>query len=144
MAGSGQAGAVTPLVIAFMQGDTSAEALSEVRARLLQWTAQRDEDPIHLNRMLGLGSPLRTRIALRDAHLVQAAELLTGSRWSRCKALAELARTFNARRYDSWKRAGIPAKAGEVDVLLFHACEIAGAPLPQTSEQYLNIIPVPV
>lgn len=129
--------------IAFLLGDESVDTLSAMRAAMLRWSAQTGEKPIGLNRCVSLSTPRATRIDLRDALVSQAAELLTGTRWARCKALAELARTFNARRYDSWALAGIPSTASTVDVLLFRACE-QGEPLPQTPEQFLSILAPPV
>jgi hypothetical protein len=132
-----------PAAVRFLLGDESVDTLADLRAAMLRWSAQTCEKPVGLNRCLGLSTPRATRIDLRDALLAQAAELLTGTRWARCKELAELARTFNARRYVSWKRAGIPTTASAIDVLLYRACE-HGDPLPQTAEHYLNILPPPV
>ena len=131
-----------PAALRFMLGDNDAAVLDELRADMLRWAAQTGEKPIGLNRCASLSTPRATRIDMRDALLAQAAELLTGTRWARCKALAELARAFNARRYDAWVRAGIPSTAGTVDVLLFRACE-QGESLPQTPEQFLSILPCP-
>lgn len=126
-----------------MRGDASPEAAAEVAACMLRWAKQSsDDDPLPLNRFLGLGSPRTTRIALRDSLVIEASMLLEGSRWSRCKQLAELARKFHAGRYDVWRRVGIPAGTSDVDRLLFDACDL-GEPLPRTPESYLSILPPP-
>lgn len=127
--------------LAFALGDESPEVLAELRARLLRWADQRD-DALPLNRVLSLGSTRATRLAMRDALLVEASELLAGTRWARCKLLAELGRTFHARRYDVWRRHGIPDGASEVDLLLYRACEL-GESMPKTPEQFLSILPPP-
>lgn len=130
------------LFLAFVRGDASPETVAEIAERMLRWVKQTADDPLPLNRMLGLGRPRAARIALRDSLVIEASMLLEGSRWSRCKQLAELARTFHAGRYDVWRRVGIPAGASDVDRLLFDACDL-GEPLPRTPEGYLSILPPP-
>jgi len=130
------------LILAFMRGDASPEAVAEVAAGMRRWVSQTSDDPLPLNRMHGLGSPLATRMALRNSLVTDASMLLEGSRWSRCKQLAELARKFHAGRYDVWRRLGIPAGTSDVDRLLFDACDL-GEPLPRTPESYLSILPPP-
>jgi hypothetical protein len=131
-----------PAALRFLLGDNDVAVLDELRATMLRWAAQTGEKPIGLNRCASLSTPRATRIDMRDALLVQAAELLTGTRWARCKAMAEMSRTFNARRYPSWLRAGIPSTASTIDVLLFRACEL-GEPLPESPENFLRILPCP-
>jgi len=128
--------------INFVLGVETAADIAELRERVLRWADQRQADPLPLNRMLGLGSCRATRLSIRDALLTEASGLLTGTRWSRCKQLAESARTFNVRRYNAWRRSGVPAGATDLDLLLFKACEI-GEKLPETPEQLLNILPAP-
>lgn len=132
-----------PPAVRFLAGDSDAALLADLRASILRWAEQQDDRPLPLNRLLGLRSPRATRQALRDALLADAAALLDGTRWSRCKQIAELARAFNARRFSVWSRAGVPESASAVDRLLYRARE-QGEPLPETPEQYLNILPPPV
>lgn len=133
---------MTPAAIAFMLGDTSPEVLDELRARMLRWADQRD-DAQPMNRMLALGTARSTRLALRDALLVEASELLAGSRWSKCCQLAKLGGEFNDRRYRSWKNRGIPSIASAAELLVYRAADI-GEGLPESPEHYLRILPVPV
>jgi hypothetical protein len=129
-----------PDTIAFMQGDSTPEVLAEVRAAMMLWAKQTDEKPLGLNRCIGLGTPRTTRITLRDSLLREAAALLSGSRWARCRQLAELARAFNTRRWPTWRCVGVPGDASAVDVLLFRACEL-GEPLPESPERFLSVLP---
>jgi hypothetical protein len=130
---------MTPAAIAFMQGDNTPEVLDELRAAMLRWAGQTDEKPKPLNRCHDLGTPRATRIDLRDALLREAAALLSGSRWARCRQLAEMARAFNTRRWPTWRRVGVPGDASAVDVLLFRACEL-GEPLPESPERFLSVL----
>lgn len=125
-----------------MQGDNSTEVLAEMRAAMLRWADQRD-DQLPLNRVLSLGSTRSTRLAMRDALLVEASELLSGSRWSKCKMLAKLGGEFNDRRYRSWKNQGIPSMATAAELLVYRAADI-GEELPKSPEHYLRVLPVPV
>ena len=64
-----------------MRGDASPEAVAEVAAGMRRWVSQTSDDPLPLNRMHGLGSPLATRMALRnslvtDASMLHVADLL--------------------------------------------------------------------
>lgn len=130
----------TPAAIAFLLGDTSPEVLAELRARMLRWA---DQDAQPMNRMLMLGTARSTRLALRDALLVEASELLAGSRWSKSCQLAKLGSEFNDRRYRSWKNQGIPSIASAAELLVYRAADI-GEGLPESPEHYLRILPVPV
>lgn len=128
-----------PAALAFLSGDTSPEVLDELRATMLRWAEQTGDRPLPLNRYLGMGGPRATRLAMRDALLVEAAELLDGTRWTRCCQLADMAHAFNVRRWPIWRRHGIPAGASAVDVLLFRACEF-GEPLPGTAHQWRAVV----
>jgi hypothetical protein len=121
-----------PAAVAFMLGDTSPEVLDELRLRMLRWADQRD-DAQPLNRMLALGTTRATRLALRDALLVEASTLLAGTRWARCTQLAKLGGEFNDRRYRSWKRLGIPSTATAAERLIYRAADL-GEPLPESPE----------
>lgn len=131
---------MTPAAIRFLQGDDSIVVLAELRAAMLRWSEQTDDKPLALNRYVGLGTPRATRIALRDELLRDAAALMTGSRWARCRHLAEMARAFNVRRWPTWRRFGIPGDASSVDILLYRACGL-GEPLPKTPEAFHLILP---
>lgn len=129
-----------PAFIRFLLGDRSPEVLDAVQADGLRWAEQTGGRPTPLNQYLGMGGPRAARILLRDALLVEAADLLDeGTRWARCCRLAEMARAFNVRRYPIWRRHGLPADASAVDVLLFRACEF-GEPLPETAHQWRSVV----
>ncbi len=131
------------LVLAFMRGDRSPEAADEVAACMLRWAEQYTDNPLPLNRLLGIRSPRAARQAMRDAALIQASELLEGTRYGKCRALAEMATVFHVRRYDVWRRFGVPGTASPAELLMFGAFDRGDPHPPLTPEAYLNILPQP-
>lgn len=131
------------LVLAFMRGDRSPEAADEVAKRMRRWAAQPADSPLPLNQMLGIRSPRAARMAMRDAALIEASELLEGTRYGKCKALAEMATVFHVRRYDVWRRFGVPETASPAELLMFGAFDQGDPHPPLTPEAYLSILPRP-
>lgn len=128
-----------PPAIAFALGDRSAETVDAVAAELLRWSDQPDGRPLPLHRLFGLRNHRAARRLLRDALVVEAAALLDGSRWAKCKELAAMAAAMNKRRFRTWLQFGIPEAATEPERLLFRARH--HEPLPESAEAYLSILP---
>lgn len=131
---------MTPAALAFMHGDTSPEVLADMRASLLRWAEQTGDKPLGLHRCLSLGGPRNTRASLRNHHLQLAAAMLPGpSSWARCQQLAEACRTFEARRFQAWKKLdAIPDRASELDRVLWNARQFGE--LACTPENYIDLL----
>ena len=132
--------AVNPAFIRFLLGDESATTLEAIRAQAMRWVMQAGEDrPIHLNRMLGLGGPRLVRAELRHHHLGQAMGLMPGpTSWRQRVQLAEAVRTFEARRWPTWRKLDAPPPhASTVDQILWAARQFG--PLAATPEAYLDL-----
>lgn len=128
-----------PAALAFMLGSDSPETLADLRAAMLRWSEQTGDRTMDMHRFMGLGTPRLTRLDRRDALLAEVFDHLEGTRWARCRQLAEMARTFNTRRWPVWQRDGLPAGAAPVDVLLFRACEVIES-LPETPHGWRDIM----
>jgi len=129
-----------PTAIAFMLGDNTPAVLDELRAAVLCWSEQAGDKPLPLHRFLGMGGPRATRTALRDELLVEVVALLDGgTQWSQCKQLADAARAFYARRWEVWRKHGIPSGASAVDVLFYRVLDMGGR-LPKTQHGWRDIL----
>lgn len=126
--------------VRFLLGDNSPRVMEDVRAAWLRWAAQDGGARlVGLHRYLGTGGPLATRLALRDALLIEAADLLPGpGDWDRARQLYEAARTYLARRHDTWNRLGVPAGAAPVDMLIRRAMGFES--LPQSPEGFYAVL----
>lgn len=131
---------VPDAAVRFLLGDNSPVVLEDVRAAWLRWAGQDGGARlVGLHRYLGTGGPMATRLALRDALLTEAAALLPGpGDWDRARQLFESARTYLARRHDTWNRHGVPACAAPVDVLIRRA--MAFQDLPETPEGFFSVL----
>lgn len=82
----------------------------------------------------------RARRRMRDAWLIEAADLLPGTTWQKARKLCDEARRFERRQWPAWRAASFPpAHASPLHGLLFLALK-AGAPLPGTPQAYLHLL----
>lgn len=97
--------------------------------------------PLALARCLGLPeTPERTRVVLRNAYLIQAANLLPTDAlhpWRRATALHGEVRKFSRHQWLCWVNLDEPPDyASDVNVLLWKAMRAGGGKLPATVRQY--------
>lgn len=89
-----------------------------------------------------LPSPDRTRQAVRDDWIQQAATYLTGTPWQRAKQLCVIARRFESQQWPRWRNGALPPTDDEVLACLFFACRACrdGATLPGTAQGFLKAL----
>lgn len=111
--------------LAFLAGDRSTDVLDALADGMRRWAAQEGAgDAMPVNRYVGLpASPCKTRRALRDAILRDAAVLLDApTPWLRACTLADRCRLFELRRWPAWRHLEAPPlRASALEVLLFEA-----------------------
>jgi hypothetical protein len=80
----------------------------------------------------------RERLRARDGFLVQALELMSGTLWARCTALAAEVQRFEAIIWPRIRDHEVPPEGSKLRSLLFRARRLG--PLPGTARQIRNII----
>ena len=107
----------------FIVGTASEADLDQLRQALLDWITDTDKGP-QLQARIGI-TRRSARTALRNQHLRAAGRHLSGERWQRATALADLTRAFLIRRWQRYQRTGLPADASPIDRELFQARRFA-------------------
>lgn len=114
----------------FLLYASDAEIAAAVRCAVRRYV-QRADLPLH--RVLGVGTPLKARLALRNHYLRQALEVIEQEAGERIEAklprspfevLAHRAKAFELGRWehDGWKHFDqVPAQADAIEAALFEA-----------------------
>jgi hypothetical protein len=123
-------------------GDVDAAVADWLRTGFLRWL--HSDGSLTLPACLHLHArPAVVRIGLRDRWLREAARdpVEALSLWRRAKRLRVEVASFESRSWPSWRREREPPweRCSRVQACLFYAFR-AGAAMPQTTEQFRNIL----
>lgn len=121
-----------------LAGAPSPEAVAWIASGLSRWL--RPDNTLDLARCLGLQTACKSRQALRDELLRQAAKHMAGGPTARAEQLSGIARDFEARIWPLWRDLPEPpARAGAVLTLLWRAKRY-GASLDLGPRAMFNIL----
>jgi hypothetical protein len=140
-----------------LEGTADAQTLAALRAGITTWLRSatrgktgidgrlQKQRQISLNQCLHLpASPERTRIALRNHYLREAAQKLSVPAecpWVLARALHREAQLFAGHQWHCWIGLdAAPSHASPVNALLFHAMRWGGGRLPRSEKSYYLIL----
>ena len=126
---------MTP-ALAFINGTDTAADRERLRQALISWIADDTQGPT-LQARLGI-TRQSLRAELRRPWIQRAARLIrvTGDDWKRASAIRQAIRAHAIRRFEHWRRNGIPASATDLERALHQALLID--PAVRSTRTYWN------